>query len=75
MRGNLGKMDQLVRLSGGLFIVLYGLLFEIEWGALGFLLALTGVVGWCPVYALLGIATKGGLHRVRGTARSGKLRR
>ena len=68
MKRNLGKMDQLVRLSGGMLVVLFGLLLEIEWGALGFILALTGVAGWCPVYALLGITTKGGLHRVRGVS-------
>ena len=75
MRSNLGKTDQLVRLSGGMLVVLFGLLLEIEWGVLGFVPVLTGMAGWCPVYALLGITTKGGLHRVRGTARSGKLRR
>lgn len=74
MKGNLGKMDQLVRLSGGMLVVLFGLLLEIEWGALGFILVLTGLAGWCPVYALLGITTKEGFHRVRGTARSSKLK-
>ena len=66
MKRNLGKTDQLVRLSSGMLVVLFGLLLEGGWGLLGFVVVLTGLVGWCPVYALLGITTKGGLHRVRG---------
>lgn len=68
MKSNLGKMDQLVRLSTGMVVVLFGLMLESWWGGLGFILALTGLARWCPIYALLGMTTKGGLHRVRGAS-------
>ena len=68
MKSNLGKTDQLVRISTGMLVVLFGLLLESGWGALGFVLVLTGLAGWCPAYALLGITTKGGLPRVRGVS-------
>ena len=72
MKGNLGKLDQLIRITGGMFVILFGMLLESWWGALGFIPLLTGLAGWCPAYALLGISTKGNFHRIRGKVRLSK---
>ena len=71
-KGNLGSLDQLIRITGGMLAILFGLLLESWWGALGFIPLLTGLAGWCPAYALLGISTRGHLHRTRGRARLSK---
>ena len=71
-KGNLGKLDQLVRITGGMLVILFGLLLESWWGALGFIPLLTGLAGWCPAYALFGVTTRGNLHRTRGKPRLSK---
>lgn len=32
---------------------------------IGFVPLLTGIFGWCPLYALLGVSTHRGFHRTR----------
>lgn len=53
---NVGTLDRLVRIVLG--IVLLALVFvgpETRWGWLGLVPLLTGLVGWCPLYRVLGI--------------------
>lgn len=53
---NEGKLDRTLRVIAG--IVLIALVFvgpQTKWGWLGLIPLLTGLVGFCPVYTLLGI--------------------
>jgi hypothetical protein len=60
MKANVGSIDRILRIVLGL--VLMGLAFIGTigwWGWLGAVALATGLVGWCPPYALLGISTCG----------------
>jgi len=55
---NVGTIDQVLRIIAG--IVLVALVFtgpQTPWGWIGLIPLLTGLVRWCPAYALLGIKT------------------
>ncbi len=59
MKKNIGNAERIVRVVIGLAIL--GLAFigpKSPWAYLGVLPILTGVVGWCPPYTLLGISTR-----------------
>jgi len=63
MMMNVGKGDRWVRTVMGIALVGRGLAV---WGGLGLVVVLiglvplaTGLTGWCPVYAMLGINTLG----------------
>lgn len=57
MSKNLGGIDRSVRLVVGFVIAGAGLYYQGWWGAIGVLLIATALMGWCPLYALLGINT------------------
>ncbi|AOP34073.1 hypothetical protein A0128_09590 [Leptospira tipperaryensis] len=61
MKTNEGNIDRILRIVVGLGLVVLGFMTQ---GLLGTGISLvglipigTGVVGWCPVYSLLGIST------------------
>ncbi len=60
---NEGKIDRIIRIIVG--VVLLALVFvgpQTPWGWIGLVPLITGLVGFCPMYKLLGIntcATKG----------------
>ena len=63
MTRNEGSLDRILRISVGGALVLF-MLFGVVSGALGWLvlalgaiLVVTGVTGFCPLYALFGIRT------------------
>lgn len=58
MKTNEGGIDRIVRIVAGL--VLLGLMATGTigwWGWLGIVPLATGLIGWCPVYTLLGMNT------------------
>jgi hypothetical protein len=58
MKTNEGGIDRIVRIVAG--AVLLGLMAMGTigwWGWLGVVLLATGLIGWCPAYALLGMNT------------------
>jgi len=58
---NEGNVDRTLRVIAG--IVLISLVFvgpQTVWGWIGLVPLVTGLVGTCPVYSLLGINTCGG---------------
>lgn len=60
MRKNVHKIERVVRIVVGLAIL--SLVFvgpKTAWGWLGLVPLATGIFGWCPPYALLGINTCG----------------
>lgn len=60
MKVNEGGLDRVIRVIAGLAIL--SLVFvgpHTPWGYLGLIPLATGIVGFCPAYALLGINTCG----------------
>ena len=58
IRLNVGNLDRLVRLFLGLLLVGCAATAVIgPWGYIGIVLMLTGVVAYCPFYALVGFST------------------
>jgi hypothetical protein len=60
MKRNVGKVDRAIRIVAGLVVL--GLTLVLEgnarwWGLVGLLPLATGLIGWCAVYAPLGIDT------------------
>lgn len=63
MRYNVGTHDRVIRVIIGVAILsLVWLGPQTAWGYLGFIPLLTGIFGFCPIYALMKISTN------RGTA-------
>ena len=55
---NVGSWERTIRIVAGLFIL--SLVFvgpKTNWAFLGIVPLATGVMGWCPPYALFGIKT------------------
>ena len=58
MKRNVGRIDRAIRIFAGLTLVGMALLgMYTPWTWLGVVPLLTGMVGWCPPYALLGFNT------------------
>jgi len=55
---NEGRIDRILRVIAGLALI--ALVFigpQTNWGWIGLVPLITGLVGWCPAYTLLGIRT------------------
>ena len=57
MKHNVGSLDRTIRIVAGLGIIAAGIALGSWWGAIGAVPLLTGLIGWCPPYSLLGILT------------------
>jgi len=58
MKTNEGTIDRSVRILAGLVLVALTLTGTIGvWGWIGVVPIITGALGWCPAYTLLGIST------------------
>jgi len=58
MKKNIGSIERVVRIVAG--AVVLSLAFvgpRTPWGYLGIIPLATGLIGWCPPYALFGIST------------------
>jgi hypothetical protein len=58
---NIGTLDRVLRILFGAAIL--SLAFfgpKTLWGLVGLIPILTGIVGMCPIYSLLGLRTTGG---------------
>lgn len=65
MKSNVGGIDRILRVIAGLVLIGLAATGTVGWwGWLGIVPLATGLMGWCPPYALLGIST----CRVRGRA-------
>jgi len=61
MKQNVGKVDRWIRIVLGvaLLSLLIFLSGPIRWiGLVGLIPLITGIINFCPIYALLGISTK-----------------
>lgn len=72
IQANVGPADRLVRLVVGVSLVGFGVLgvFPGGWGwvvpVIGAVVALTALIGYCPLYRLLGLGWKPGVTRNGG---------
>ena len=57
MKCNVGKTEQIVRISIGIGIILVGLYFRSWWGLIGVIPIITGSIRYCPLSDVLGIST------------------
>jgi len=58
MNSNVGGIDRIARIVIGLMLIGLTLMGTIGvWGWLGVVPLITGLVGWCPPYALFGFNT------------------
>lgn len=58
MKTNIGNVERGIRVVAGLVLVALAATGTVGWwGWLGLVPMATGLVGWCPPYALLGINT------------------
>ena len=57
MQCNVGKADKAMRIILGIAVIGVGLYFKSWWGAIGVIPLLTGMIGWCPLYAPFGFST------------------
>ena len=55
---NVGGMDRVLRIVVGLVLIGLAATHTVGvWGWIGVVPLLTGAIGWCPAYRLLGIKT------------------
>lgn len=58
MNKNIGMVERIIRILAGLGIISLAFVGPATpWAYLGIIPLLTGLVGWCPPYAFLGIST------------------
>jgi len=57
MKCNIGKTERIIRVAGGLLLTGAGIFIGGLWAILGVIGTLTGLVGWCPVSAVLGLSS------------------
>lgn len=60
MKANVGGIDKVARITVGAALIALAV-FKVEpvgaWGFIGAVPLLTGLVGFCPLYSLLGVST------------------
>ncbi len=58
MKSNVGGIDRILRIVVGIALIALTLTGTIgNWGWLGLLPLATGLIGWCPPFAILGCNT------------------
>ncbi|WP_246237534.1 YgaP family membrane protein [Caldichromatium japonicum] len=55
---NIGTLDRFIRAALGLALAIWGIATENWFGALAVIPLGTALVGWCPLYARLGLCTR-----------------
>ncbi|RHX90488.1 YgaP family membrane protein [Leptospira stimsonii] len=63
MNTNEGNLDRIARVVAGLALIVFGFMIQgglgIGISVFGLIPVVTGAIGWCPLYTLLGINTCG----------------
>lgn len=58
MKANVGSLDRALRLLAGAGLLAWAALGGPVWAWIGLVPLATGLVGFCPLYRVLGICTK-----------------
>jgi hypothetical protein len=58
MKANIGNIERILRIVIGLALVVLTVMGTLPaWGYIGVVPLATGLMGWCPPYAIFGIST------------------
>jgi hypothetical protein len=57
MKKNMGQKDRTVRVLAGVIMLVYGVVFQNLVGAVGLIPLVTGIIGYCPLYEVLGVTS------------------
>jgi hypothetical protein len=58
MTKNIGNIERILRIVAGLVLIALAVTGTVGlWGYIGVVPLATGLMGWCPPYAMLGIST------------------
>ncbi len=58
MKKNIGKVERIIRIVAGIGVLALAFVGpRTPWAYLGIVPLATGLIGWCPPYALLGVST------------------
>jgi len=58
MKSNVGGVDRMIRIVAGVALIGLAATGTVGlWGWIGVVPLATGLMGWCPPYAILGIST------------------
>ncbi len=58
MKANVGGVDRIIRIGAGTALVALAATGTVGWwGWLGAIPLATGLIGWCPPYAMFGFST------------------
>lgn len=57
MQANVGGADRLVRIVAGLILLSLVWLVPTNWGWLGIVPLMTGLIRWCPAYLPFGLSS------------------
>ncbi|MDD3433457.1 MAG: DUF2892 domain-containing protein [Tepidiphilus sp.] len=58
MKQNVGGIDKIIRIAVGVVLIVLALMgIGTPWTWIGVLPLATGLIGWCPLYPLLGVNT------------------
>ncbi|MFZ4534711.1 YgaP family membrane protein [Propionivibrio sp.] len=58
MKANVGGIDKILRIVVGLVLIALAATGNVGmWGYIGVVPLLTGLIGWCPLYPILGFSS------------------
>ncbi len=58
MKKNISKVERIIRIVAGIGVLALAFVGpRTPWAYLGIVPLATGLIGWCPPYALLGVST------------------
>ena len=59
MSANVGSIERIIRILAGLALIAWALMDGPVWAWIGVVPLVTGLLGICPAYSLLGMNTRG----------------
>jgi hypothetical protein len=57
MKKNMGQKDRAVRAILGVVMLVYGIVFQNLVGIVGLIPLVTAIIGYCPLYEVLGVTS------------------
>ncbi|MDR1995268.1 DUF2892 domain-containing protein [Azonexus sp.] len=57
MKSNVGGIDKILRIVMGIALIAWALMGGPIWAWIGVIPLATGLMGWCPLYPILGLST------------------
>jgi hypothetical protein len=57
MKSNVGGIDKILRIVAGIALIAWALMGGPIWAWIGIVPLATGLIGWCPLYPILGLST------------------